>query len=93
MPPYQGSVPDRFGDWGLECLTTQDKQRREVSGVIVKSRPAPPVFRPPEDFGGCALQRPESARGRGRRADPSPRGHADSERERCAYKCVICVAA
>lgn len=56
MAPLQGALPDRYGDWGLECLTTQDKTRREVAGTIVRARPKPPVFRPPEDFGGWSPQ-------------------------------------
>ena len=35
MPPYNGQLPDRWGDWDLKGLNTQDKSRHSTFSVLV----------------------------------------------------------
>lgn len=46
-PQFQGTLPDRNGDWGLAGLNNQNTTRREKKGAGAQHAGAPLVYRPP----------------------------------------------
>lgn len=46
-PPYQGALPDRYGDWGSNGLNIQTSTHLEKAGPMARPDKQPQLYRPP----------------------------------------------